>query len=357
MKTILRILIVVGVALSLVACKDTNKVENKAEVKSEDTKTKEDVKEETKEETKEENKEESNEEKKTVKVMDINGEVEAPFKPERVVALDNRTFETLSDWGIKLAAVPKDVMPSDSPYVKDDSIPNIGNHKEPNLEVIAAANPELIIVGQRFGKYTEDLKKLCPEATVIDLNWNVSKNAENPGETLINGLKTSTTTLGKIFDKNDEAEKLNSEFDKSIENAKKGYKPEEKVMAVVVNAGNIGYSAPKNGRVWGPMFEVFGWTPALEIENSSSDHKGDEVSVEAIAKSNPDWIFVLDRDASVSKEGEFTPALEVLKGSEALKDVNAIKNNHLILAPADTYVNESIQTYIELFNNMAESFK
>lgn len=356
MKTILRILVVIGVVFSLVACKETGKVEQKAEVKTEDAEKKEDVKEEKTEESKEEKKDESKE-KKTVTVVDINGEVEAPFKPERVVALDNRTFETLSDWGIKLAAVPKDVMPSDSPYVKDDSIPNIGNHKEPNLEVIAAANPELIIVGQRFGKYTEELKKLCPEATVIDLNWNVSKNAENPGETLINGLKTSTVTLGKIFDKNEEAEKLIADFDKAIEDAKKGYKPEDKVMAVVVNAGNIGYSAPKNGRVWGPMFEVFGWTPALEIENSSSDHKGDDVSVEAIAESNPDWIFVLDRDAAVSKEGEFKPALEVLKGSEALKNVNAIKNDHIILAPADTYVNESIQTYIELFENMAESFK
>lgn len=352
MKTILRILIVVAVAFSLISCKDTAKVENKNEVKTENTEKK-DVKEEKKEEPKEEAKEEAN----TVTVTDITGVVEAPFKPERVVALDNRTFETLADWGIKLAAVPKDVMSSESPYVKDDSVANVGNHKEPNLEVIAAANPELIIVGQRFGKYTEELKKLCPEATVIDLNWNVSKDAENPGESLINGLKTSTITLGKIFDKNEEAEKLVAEFDKSIEEAKATYKPGEKVMAVVVNAGNIGYSAPKAGRVWGPMFEVFGWTPALEIENSSSDHKGDDVSVEAIAESNPDWMMVLDRDASVSKEGEFKPAVEVLKGSEALKNVNAIKNDNIVLAPADTYVNESIQTYIELFGEMSAKFK
>ena len=50
------------------------------------------------------------------------------------------------------------------------------------------------------------------------------------------------------------------------------------------------------GRVWGSMYEIFGWTPALEVSNSTAGHKGDDVSVEAIAQTNPDWIFVLDRD-------------------------------------------------------------
>ena len=50
------------------------------------------------------------------------------------------------------------------------------------------------------------------------------------------------------------------------------------------------------------MYEIFGWAPALEVADSTSDHKGDEVSVEAIAQSNPDWLFVLDRDAAISGE-------------------------------------------------------
>ena len=53
--------------------------------------------------------------------------------------------------------------------------------------------------------------------------------------------------------------------------------------------------APHSGRVWGPMYDIFSWTPALEVSNSAG-HKGDDVSVEAIAQTNPDWLFVLDRD-------------------------------------------------------------
>ena len=48
------------------------------------------------------------------------------------------------------------------------------------------------------------------------------------------------------------------------------------------------------------MYEIFGWVPALEVSNSTAGHKGDDVSVEAIAQTNPDWIFVLDRDVATS---------------------------------------------------------
>ena len=134
-----------------------------------------------------------------------------------------------------------------------------------------------------------------PNAAVIDLNFDVSEKATKPGENLVKGLKDSTTTLGKIFAKDKEAKQLIADFDKSIEKAKSAYNGKDKVMSVIVTGGNIGF-APHSGRVWGPMYDIFSWTPALEVSNSTAGHKGDDVSVEAIAQTNPDWLFVLDRD-------------------------------------------------------------
>jgi iron complex transport system substrate-binding protein len=291
----------------------------------------------------------------TVEITDVHGTITVPVNPKNVISLDNRTYETLSDWGIKLVAVPKGVMPADSPYVTDESVQDIGNHREPNLELIAAADPELVIIGQRFASYYEEIKELVPNAAVIDLNFDVSEEADTPGENLVNGLKDSTVTLGKIFDKNEEAEQLAADFDKAIEAVKSAYNGTDTVMSVVVSGGNIGFSAPGSGRVWGPMYEVFGWVSALDINNATSDHQGDDVSVEAIAQSNPDWLFVLDRDAAVSSTTDAVPAQDVIDNSPALQNITAVSEGHIVYAPADTYTNESIQTYLELFGDLAKA--
>ncbi len=291
----------------------------------------------------------------TVEITDVHGTVTVPVNPKNVISLDNRTFETLSDWGINLVAVPKGVMPADSTYVADESVQDIGNHREPNLEIIAAAEPELVIIGQRFASFYDEIKELVPNAAVIDLNFDVSENVDNSGENLVDGLKESTLALGKIFDKNKEAEQLNADFDKAIEEAKAAYNGTDKVMSVVVSGGSIGFAAPGSGRVWGPMYEIFGWVPALNIDNSSSDHQGDDVSVEAIAQSNPDWLFVLDRDAAISSTTDAVPAQDVISNSPALQNITAVTQGHIVYAPADTYTNESIQTYLELFKELAKA--
>ena len=289
----------------------------------------------------------------SVEITDAHGKVTVPVNPKKVVALDSRTFETLANWDIKLAAVPKEVMPADSTYVKDDAVQNIGNHREPNLELLASVDPDLVIVGQRFASYYEDIKKLVPNAAVIDLNFDVSGKEGIAGENLVKGLKDATTNLGNIFDKQEDATKLNAELDKAIEQAKSAYNGTDKIMSVVVSGGNIGFSAPHSGRVWGPLYDIFGWAPSLEVEKSSSDHQGDDISVEAIAQSNPDWIFVLDRDAAISSSKDSVPAQDVIDKAPALKNTTAITKGQIVYAPNDTYTNESIETIIELINNLA----
>lgn len=293
----------------------------------------------------------------TVEVIDAHGTVIVPVNPKNVVSLDNRTFETLASWGIKLAAAPKQVMPMDSPYIADESVLDIGNHREPNLEIIAAVEPELIIVGQRFASFYEDIKALVPNAAVIDLNFDISETAESPGKNFVNGFKNTTLILGRIFNKSEEAKNLIAEFESALERAKAAYNGTDRIMSVIVSGGNIGFSAPRTGRVWGPLYEIFGWIPALDINNATSDHQGDEVSVEAIAQSNPDWIFVLDRDAAVSTSADYVPAKDVIENSPALQNVKAVKEGKIIYAPNDTYTNESIQTFIEIFESIANAFE
>ncbi|MCM3661855.1 ABC transporter substrate-binding protein [Georgenia satyanarayanai] len=287
----------------------------------------------------------------TVEVEDNNGTQTIATPPQSVVATDNRTFETLAAWDVELSAAAVALMPDSIPYAQDESIIDLGNHREPNLEAVVAAEPDLIINGQRFADYHDDFVSLAPEAVVLELD-------PREGEPFTDELKRQTTVLGEIFGKQAEAEALNADLDAAIERARTAYDPADTVMAVITSGGEIGYSAPGTGRTLGPVFDVLGLTPALEVPEASEDHQGDDISVEAIADSDPDWILVMDRDAAVAADDpEYAPAAEVLEASEALTGVTAVKEDQLVYMPADTYTNEGIQTYTEFFNTLADAFE
>ncbi|WP_392507324.1 siderophore ABC transporter substrate-binding protein [Naumannella halotolerans] len=286
----------------------------------------------------------------TVQVEDNFGTQTVTVPPTSVVATDNRTFETLSDWGVQLAAAPRALMPETIAYKNDESIVDLGSHQEPDLEAVVAAEPDLIINGQRFSQYREDLATLAPDAAIVELD-------PRDGEPFEAELKRQTTALGQIFGKETEAEQLNTGLDDAIARAQAAYDSGETVMAVNSTGGELGYLAPGNGRTLGPVFDTLSLTPSLELEGSDF-HEGDDISVEAIAESNPDWILVMDRDAAVgSDEADYQPAAQVIEESQALQNVTAVQEGNIVYMPDDTYTNEGIQTYTEFYSSLADAFE
>lgn len=287
----------------------------------------------------------------SVTFEDNSGEHTLELPLTSVVALDNRTFETLSDWGIELSAAAVSLMPSTVAYKDDADLVDIGNHREPNLELIVAADPQLVISGQRFTQFDADIAALVPDAAVINLD-------PRDGEDFADELKRQTTVLGEIFGKQKEAATLVEDLDKAIKRVTDAYDADQTVMAVNTSGGEIGYIAPGVGRTLGPIFDVAGLTPALEVAEGTDDHQGDDISVEAIATANPDWILVMDRDAAVSADDPaFVPAAEILEKSEALSKVTAVTEGNIVYMPADTYTNEGIQTYTEFLNDFADALE
>lgn len=287
----------------------------------------------------------------TIEIEDNNGTQTVTSPPASVVALDNRTFETLSDWDIELSAAAVSLMPDTIDYTRDESLVDIGMHREPDLEAIVAAEPDLVINGQRFTDHQDDIASLVPDATVLDLE-------PREGEPFDAELKRQISVLGEVFDKQDEAERLIEDFDAAVERVNEAYDEDDSVMAVTTSGGDIGYLAPGVGRTLGPAFDIFGLTPALQVEGASDDHQGDDISVEAIADSNPDWILVMDRDAAVAAdEAGYEEADKILSESEALSSVNAVENEQIVYMPLDTYTNEGIQTYTEFFNAFADALE
>ncbi|MGL5406093.1 MAG: siderophore ABC transporter substrate-binding protein [Propionibacteriaceae bacterium] len=287
----------------------------------------------------------------TVTIEDNTGSHTIKLPVASVVATDNRQFETLSTWGIKLAAAPVPLIPTTLSYKTDKTIVDLGSHREPKLEAIVAANPTIIISGQRFTQHEKKISELVPSAAIINFD-------PREGQLLDAELKRGTTAMGELFGKQSEAKKLNDDLDTAINRAKTAYNKNDKVLAVNVSGGKIGNVAPKVGRTLGPLYEILGLTPAIEVTGSTNDHQGDEISVEAIVQANPEWILVMDRDAAITSQGATVkPAKEVIQESEVLKNIPAVQKGQVIYMPADTYLNEGIQTYTEYLSAVADAFE
>ena len=288
----------------------------------------------------------------TVSVETNDGAVEVAVPPQSVAAFDNRTFKLLDDWGVELSTGAVSLMRADLSYKDNDQILDTGNHREPNLETIVEADPDVVIIGQRYADYKEDIASLAPEAAMIDLD--VREDQPFGDE-----LKRQVTELGKVFEKEDEAQALVDDYEAAKERVAAAYDSEDSVMGLITSGGDINYAAPTVGRTLGPVFDDLELTPSLEVEDASEDHQGDDVSVEAIADSNPDWILVMDRDAGVNANSgeEFTPADELIADSPALQNVTAVAEGNIVYMPEFTYLDEGLVTYTEFYNSIADSME
>ncbi|XKH56853.1 ABC transporter substrate-binding protein [Citricoccus nitrophenolicus] len=284
-----------------------------------------------------------------LEIEDMAGNQVTIESADSIIATDNRIFRTLEDWGVELSAAPLPLMNEDTvDYPSDDSIIDLGSHREPNLEGFVEAEPDLVLNGQRFSGQTEAIKPLIGDAAFLDTNV-------VEGEPLEGELRRQTTLLGDIFAQQAEAEALVADFDAAIEEAKGAYDAEQTVVGLIATGGDLSYAAPSTGRAIGPVFDMLELTPALEREGSTN-HQGDDISVEAIAEANPDWLLVMDRDAATSSDEGTQPAAELIEGSEALQDVTAVKEGNIVYLPEDFYVHEDIQNYTTFLNDLAEAF-
>lgn len=283
---------------------------------------------------------------KTVTVTDNHGSIEVPVAPERVVALDNTTFQTLSDWGVSLVAAPKPLMYDLWPNLSDgESVLDVGLHREPNVEAVIEAEPDLIVGGYRFSTIYEDLKDIQPA---------IIETSARDGEEHISELKRQVTILGQVFAREADAKKLADDLDAAVAAARDAYNGTDTVTGLITSAGEIAYAAPGDGRGVGSVFPTLGLVPAIDREAEDSSH-GDDISVEAIAAAAPEWLIVLDRDAMFGEEG-YISAKELIEGSEALKNVPAVEKGQIVYLAPSFYLDEGIQSYTTLYTDLAAAF-
>jgi iron complex transport system substrate-binding protein len=248
-----------------------------------------------------------------VAVKHSQGETTIATNPEKVVVFDFATLDNLDRLGVKIIGVPGSIAYPE--YLKKyDSADyaKVGTLFEPDYEAVNAAEPDLIIVGGRSAAKYGELAKIAP---TIDLTV--------PAKEFISGTEANIEKLGQIFGKETEAkaevEKLNSEL-ASLKDKAKG---KGKGLMILTSGGKISAYGP--GSRFGVLHDSFGVEPAAP--DLSVGNHGQPISSEFILETNPDWLFVLDRDVAIGREG--TSAKQLLD-NELVRQTNAWKNDQVV---------------------------
>ncbi|WP_457587113.1 siderophore ABC transporter substrate-binding protein [Ensifer canadensis] len=260
----------------------------------------------------------------TLKIEHSSGTTDVEKNPKTVLVYDFGMLETLDLLGVPVAGVPGSAIPPSLEKYKSDTYPKVGTLFEPDYEAVNAAEPDLIIVGGRSQSKYAELAKLAP---TIDLT--------NDDKDLIGSVKKNAAILGLIFGKEAEIKAASEKLDASIAKLQGVAKGAGTGLILLTTGGKI--SAYGKGSRFGEIHDIFGVEPAdpkLEVATH-----GQAVSYEYILETNPDWIFVVDRDAAIGQEGQ--PAAALLD-NELVRQTKAWKNERVVyLDSAKLYLTSS----------------
>lgn len=249
------------------------------------------------------------------------GETVIEGTPKTVMVTDWAAFDNLTALGVPVAGIPGGNLPGHLADKVTADMLRIGSLQEPDIEAIAAAQPDLVIVGARSRTSYPTISRLAPT---------LDSSVDNAA--LLDGVKANLTAYGRIFDREERAAELISALDAKVEAAKAAAAGKGTGLVIVTNAGKIGVYGPQSRVSW--IYTTLG-VPSVFDSVDDRDHGGDAASFEYLLKTNPDWLFVVDRDAGVGNEG----AAGKLLDNELIHQTKFWKNGHIVyLDPTASYV-------------------
>ncbi|UFJ40320.1 siderophore ABC transporter substrate-binding protein [Brevibacillus humidisoli] len=240
------------------------------------------------------------------------GETKVKKNPQKVVVFDMGALDTLDKLGIEVAGVPQDSLPSYLEKYKDAKYENVGSLKEPDFEKINQIGPDVILISGRQSEAYEELSEIAPTVFVgVDTNRYMESFKEN------------AKLIGQLFGKESAVEEELAKIDESIKSLHDKASTSGKNGLIILTTGGK-VSAYGAGSRFGLIHDVFGVPPV--DENIEASTHGQSISFEYIVEKDPDYLFVVDRDAVVGGESAAKQVVE----NELMKNTKAFKNNHII---------------------------
>ncbi|OAT30129.1 siderophore ABC transporter substrate-binding protein [Proteus myxofaciens] len=281
-------------------------------------------------------------EKQTLTIEHAQGKTEIPAHPKKTVVMNMETLDIIDALDVPIVGLPQTNVHLPkflSKYSDSSKYTNEGGLFEPNYEQLSNTAPDLILGGSRARDVYPKLSEIAPTIS-MDID---SKH-------FIDSLTERTTELGQIFGKEEQAKKLLADFNSKIDTVKTKTPDAGTAMVVLVSGGKISAYGP--GSRFGFIYDVLGFKPAYEFDSPGAH--GNIVNSELLLKLNPDWMFVIDRDAAIGRE-DSKPAKEVLDNA-LVRKVSAWNKDQIIYLDANSiYISGGIQTYSNLMDTINQA--
>ncbi|MEH7113110.1 siderophore ABC transporter substrate-binding protein [Neobacillus niacini] len=247
------------------------------------------------------------------------GEAVIDKNPEKVVVFDFGILDTLDELGVEVTGVPQTTIPAYLEKYADKKYTNVGSLKEPDFEAIHAMQPDVIFISTRQAELYEQFAEIAP-TVYVELDY--TKYMES--------FEKNMNLVGEIFDKKEEVASSVEEIKASVEKLNKEASAlDKKALIVLANEGKVSAYGPSSR--FGVIHDVFGFGAADEkIEVSTH---GQSITMEYIMETNPDVLFVIDRNSAVGGEAGAEKVIE----NELVKKTTAFKENKIIYLDPDAW--------------------
>ena len=277
---------------------------------------------------------------KTVTVTGLDGnraatQVEVPFNPQRITILDMAALDILDalNLGDRVIGMAGTSLPYLNEYSSNKGLANLGTIKEADLEAVMASEPDIIFIGGRLSASYDVLSQIAPVVQLaVDRNLGV-----------VESVRQNAITIASIFGKEGEVENLMTSFDQRIAALADFAKDKNAIIGLCTSGGfNV---LGNDGRC-----SIIGTEIGFENIGASdltSTH-GNESSFELLVKLNPQYLFVLDRDAAIQAQGAKL-AQEIIENQLVMK-TDAYKNGNIVYLdnPAVWYTAEGGITALDI---------
>ena len=255
----------------------------------------------------------------SITVQTAKGAVAVPYAPKRVVVYDLASLDAMQALGLPVVGVPKANYPQYMQAYADAKYTVAGGLFDPDYDALSRIQPDLIVIAGRSAKQYDILSKIAP---TIDLTTN--------GASLLDDMQRNVTTLSSLWGKQADGDKLMQRVRAEVASTKAIAQQQEPGLLVLAVSNNMSGQTP--GSRFGLLYDVLGVKPAVAADPSKP--RGVPLKMDDIAKINPQWLYVIDRNAgtgsTTGKDGKPVVASKALFDNDTIKNTDAGKKNQVI---------------------------